>query len=57
MIVRLIAVDPNPRAGGQHDVLVYQVPENSREFEFLTQLFDMAKVEYTLIEPVRRKGQ
>lgn len=48
MIVRVIAVDPRPRLG-HSDVLVYQVPERSREFEVLTELFDSAGMEWTTI--------
>lgn len=31
MIVRLLVIDPRPRKGSYSDVLVYQVPEHSRE--------------------------
>jgi hypothetical protein len=54
MIIRLIAVDPHPRKG-KSDLLVYQVPEKSREMEFLIELFNEAHVEYALLEaPPRR---
>jgi hypothetical protein len=48
MIIRLIAVDPSPRLG-KSDVLVYQVPENSREYEFLIKLLDGARIEWTTL--------
>lgn len=48
MIVRLIAVDPRPRKG-ESDLRVYQVPENSREMELLTELFDLAAIEWTVV--------
>lgn len=48
-IVRIIAVDPRPRLG-ENDLRVYQVPENSREKEFLIELLDAAGIEYALIE-------
>lgn len=58
MIVRVVAVDRNPRPGSAHDLLVYQVPDKSREFEVLTQLFDTAKMEWTVVAaaPKARKG-
>lgn len=49
MIVRLIAVDPRPRKG-ESDLVVYQVPEHSRAHELLTEVFDVAKIEWALIE-------
>lgn len=52
MIIRLIAVDPRPRLG-KSDLIVIQVPEKSREFELLTELFDAAKIEWTTIMPSR----
>jgi len=48
MIIRLIAVDPRP-APGKSDVLVYQVPEHSREAELLMQLLSDAKIEWTTL--------
>ena len=48
MIVRLIAVDPRPKQG-KSDVVVYQVPENSREMELLCELLSDAKIEWTVL--------
>ena len=53
MIIRLIALDPNPREG-KSDVLVYQIPEHSREFEVLVALFDQAAIEWTTIMPAKK---
>lgn len=49
MIVRVIAVDPSPRPG-KSDVLVWQVPENSREIEVLTGLLEEARMEWTTLK-------
>lgn len=49
MIVRLIAVDPRPRKG-ESDLVVYQVPENSRAHKLLEELLDEAGIEHALIE-------
>ncbi len=56
MIVRILAVDPRPRDKAR-DVVVYQVPEHSREFELLTELFEREGISWTTIESnkVRRK--
>ena len=53
MIIRVMAIDPNPRKDSKHDVLVYQVPEKSREYELLIQMFSECGIEYQLIEPTR----
>lgn len=55
MIIRLIVIDPQPRPD-RGDVLVYQVPENSREMELLCQLFDQARLEW-IVEPFARKSK
>lgn len=58
MIIRLIAIDPRPRPGSQHDVLVYQVPEHSREAELLQELLTAAGIEWEVIHsasPTRRR--
>ena len=55
MIIRLIVVDPRPRKG-KSDLLVYQVPEHSRECELLMQLFDDAGIEHALLEAPPRKA-
>jgi hypothetical protein len=52
VIVRLIAVDPNPREG-KSDVLIYQVPEGSREMELLTYLLDLMRIEWAVIPSPR----
>jgi hypothetical protein len=54
MIIRLIALDPHPERG-RSDILVYQVPENSRELELLTQLLDEHKIEWTTLTPNPRR--
>ena len=54
MIVRLIAVDPRPRPG-EGDVVVYQVPEHSREIELLQELMNAAHIEWTVMEASPRK--
>lgn len=56
MIIRLIAIDPRPRLGSKTDVVVYQLPENSREFELLTELFDKNGIDWSTIES-KRKGK
>jgi hypothetical protein len=48
MIVRLIAVDPRPLKD-RSDLLVYQVPENSREMKLLQELFDIAGIEHAVV--------
>lgn len=53
MIIRLIAVDPNPRKG-ESDLVVYQVPEHSRAHELLVALLDGAGIEHTFIESMPR---
>lgn len=54
MIIRLMAVDPHPRADSHTDIVVYQLPENSREFELLTSLLDQAKIEWTVLVTPRK---
>lgn len=48
MIIRIIAVDPRPRLG-KSDLVVYQVPEHSREEELLRELLEGAKIEHTAL--------
>lgn len=56
MIVRLIVVDPRPRKG-ESDLVVYQVPENSRAHQLLVELCEAAKLEVVLVEtPPRSKA-
>lgn len=57
MIVRIVVVDPRPESSNpKSDILVYQVPENSREFKLLAELFEQAHVEWVVIDPPRRKS-
>lgn len=56
MIIRLVVDDPNKKPG-QHNVLVYQVPENSRELELLTQLLDMHNIEWVVFESERKRKE
>lgn len=53
MIVRILAIDPTP-ALGRSDILVYQVPENSREFAVLTAALTAAGVEWEEVKSVRK---
>lgn len=55
MIVRLIAQDPRPRVGSKTDLVVYQVPEKSREIELIQELFDSAGIVWTILESQPRK--
>lgn len=55
MIIRLLAVDPRPAPGAESDVVVYQVPENSRAHKLLEELLDMAKIEHTTLGSKPRK--
>lgn len=59
MIIRVIAVDPNPRRG-ESDLVVYQVPENSAAHRLLTHLLDSAGIEWTQLDAPatsrKRKG-
>lgn len=52
-IVRLIAVDPRPRQG-ESDLRVYQVPENSRESELLSEVFASAGIEWAIVSAPAR---
>lgn len=49
MIIRLIAVDPRPRPDAKTDLVVYQVPENSREMQLLTECFEQCGVEWQML--------
>lgn len=49
MIVRIIAVDPFPRAD-ESDLVVYQVPERSRAYELLTELLSKEGIEFVTID-------
>jgi hypothetical protein len=56
VIIRIIAVDPRPKPGTS-DVVVYQVPENSREFELLLELFDSARIDYVSLSTPKKNGK
>lgn len=48
-VIRIIAVDPFPRAG-ESDLVIYQVPEKSRAFEILTEMLAKEGIEFVTIE-------
>lgn len=54
MIIRIVVVDPDPPEP-HDDVLVYQVPENSRAMALLIQLLQDSGIEHTTIESPRKK--
>ena len=54
MIVRILAIDPNPVAG-RSDVLCYQVPEKSREYAVLVSALERMGLEFTTLPPGPRK--
>lgn len=55
MIVRLIVVDPRPQEG-RSDLLIYQVPENSREYIVLVDALSAAGLEWVqLVAPRKPK--
>lgn len=56
MIVRLLALDPQPEAG-RSDILCYQVPEHSREYRLLVSLFELYRIEYTTLMSTPRKAR
>jgi hypothetical protein len=43
-IVKLVAIDPEPRNPKRPRALCFQIPENSREFEVLTGLLEQAGI-------------
>lgn len=50
MIVRVIVVDPKGiTAGRDSDLLVFQVPENSREMELLMFMLDQCRFEHAVV--------
>lgn len=49
MIIRLIAIDPRPTDSGHSDVVVYQVPENSRAHKLLEEVFNREGIEHTTL--------
>lgn len=54
MIVRLVVVDPRPR-DPQRDVVVYQVPERSRELELLVESFEALGIQCVTVESPRTR--
>ena len=54
MIIRILVVDPAPR-NALEDLIVYQVPENSRAHELLEQLLSDAGLEHEAITSIRTK--
>lgn len=57
MIVRLIAVDPNPRPDSRTDLVVYQVPEKSRELELLIWAFERLGISWVELPSKPRKDR
>lgn len=55
MIIRLMAIDPRPRPGSTTDVVVYQLPEKSREYELLVELLEQHNISWATLEPKPRK--
>lgn len=53
MIIRVIVIDPDPR-DPRDDVIVYQVPENSRAQGLLIQLLENSGLEFVEIESSRK---
>lgn len=53
MIIRIIAIDPQPR-DPRDDVVVYQVPEKSRAYELLLKLLSDAGIEYVEVQATRK---
>lgn len=49
MIVRILVVDPNPR-DPNNDIVVYQVPENSRAYELLMTMLEYSGFEFTSVK-------
>lgn len=56
MIVRIAAVDPRPR-NPHEDVVVYQVPENSRAYELLIEMLEKEGIDWVKIESRPRKAK
>ncbi len=55
MIIRVIAVDPDP-PDKKDDLLVYQIPEHSRELALLLEMLDERKIEHTILPSAPRKS-
>lgn len=56
MIIRVCVIDPEPR-NPMDDVLVFQVPENSRQHELLTELLHDAGLEFVAIQSTRKRRE
>ncbi len=54
MIIRILVVDPDPK-NPIDDVIVYQVPEKSRQEQLLTKLLDDAGLDWTRVRSPRKK--
>jgi hypothetical protein len=57
MLIRIVAVDPNPRDDSgkeENDLLVFHVPEHSRHAELLLELFGDADIECVVLDRNRR---
>lgn len=60
MLIRVIAVDPDPREDPKrdsNDLLTFHVPENSRQAELLTELLTNARIEYVILDPSNKVYQ
>lgn len=59
-VVRVVVVDPQPETAAD-DIIVFQVPENSRAHRLLVDLLEKAGIQNVTIEPKpykrRRKGE
>jgi hypothetical protein len=53
-IIRVVVVDPQPRTPCD-DIIVYQVPENSRACELLCKMLEVSEVQHVKIEPTKPK--
>jgi hypothetical protein len=51
MIVRVMVVDPTPRPHSENDVVLYQVPENSRAYELLVSMLTERKLDFCTLKP------
>lgn len=54
-IVRVVVVDPQPDPNRASDLLVYQVPENSRELTILVDAFMAAGHEPVIVRDTLKK--
>lgn len=56
MIIRVCVIDPEPR-DPRNDVLVFQVPERSRQYELLVRLLEQASLDFVTIEAPCKHGR